>query len=110
MGKIASTGSVSNLTTVDELARFSSISFASIITQINGNLTFGDNISAKVFDVTFSTANTEVQSAHGLGRTPLIWICGSLTANAVVFQSSAADNTNVYLEASAPCSAKILVI
>lgn len=110
MGKIASTGTVSNLESIDELARFCSISFSQIITQVNGKLTIGDNISAKVLDVGFSATATEFVIAHGLGRSPLMWISGSIDANAVIFQTKAADDTNVYLEASAVCSAKILVI
>lgn len=110
MGKVSETGSVSNVEDTKELSRFVSIALKNIISQINGNLTFSDNISFKVFSVSFPAAATSYTFAHGLGRAPLIWISGDQTADASIFQSKASDSTNVYLQASAICDAKILVI
>lgn len=110
MGKISQTGSVANLNTLEDVKRFANQLFQNIITQINGRLTFSDNINAKVVDVSFDAANTVKIVPHGLDRVPLMWISGSVSVNAVIFQSRPADANNVYLEASAVCDAKILVI
>ncbi len=110
MGKISAKANVSNCTGWEDLMRYVSQFLQDCLNQVNGNITFQDNISARVVAATFATTNATVILPHGLGRVPLMWTSGNLTASAVIYQTKAADQNNVYLAASAVCSAKILVI
>jgi hypothetical protein len=108
--KINSRTNVGNVTSWEQLARFTSVALSDIQTAMNGNLTFSDNINMTMIDVTFSTANLVSTIPHGLGRVPLMWISGNITANSVIYQGSTADSVNLYVAASAACSARLLVI
>ncbi len=110
MGKISAKANVSNCTGWEDLMRYVSQFLQDCLNQVNGNITFQDNISAKVVAASFPTINATVIVAHGLGRVPLMWTSGSISANAVIYETKAADQNNVYLAASAVCNAKILVI
>ncbi len=110
MGKISAKPNVSNCTDWKDLMRYVSQFLQDCFNQVNGNLTFQDNISSRVIPVTFPVANATVIVPHGLGRVPLMWTSGSISASSVIYQISQADQNNVYLAASAICSAKILVI
>ncbi len=110
MAKVNSTTNVSNVESLDELKRFTAIALTDIANAVNGNLTFTDNLSIQAIDVTFPTANTVSTVPHGLGRVPLMWISGNISANSVIYQGHAADVNALYLAASAACSVRILVI
>lgn len=110
MGKISAKSNISNCTGWEELMRYASQFLVDCANQINGNLTFQDNISSRIVGATFTVATGSVIVPHGLGRMPLMWTSGSLTANAVIYETRSADANNVYLAASAICGAKILVI
>lgn len=110
MGKVNVQLSVGNVPTWEELKRFTSVALSAIGQQINGNLTFSDNLNVRFIDVTFPSANIVTAIPHNLGRVPIMWLSGNVDASAIVFEGQSADNTNVYLEASAACSARILVI
>lgn len=110
MGKISAKANVSNCTGWEDLMRYVSQFLQDCFNQVNGNITFQDNISARVVPASFTIANATVILPHGLGRVPLMWTSGSITANSVIYETKAADQNNVYLAASALCSAKILVI
>jgi hypothetical protein len=53
---------------------------------------------------------TETMLPHSLGGVPKDVFVGTPDANAVVWQSRAADDTYVYLTASAGCTAHVWVI
>ncbi len=110
MGKIAAKPNVSNCTDWKDLMRYVSQFLQDCYNQINGNITFADNIQNGILSASFTVANGSVIVPHSLGRVPLMWTSGSISANAVIYQTKAADANNVYLAASAVCSAKILVI
>lgn len=110
MGKISAKANVSNCTGWEDLMRYASQFLQDCANQVNGNITFQDNISSRVVPATFAVANATVIVSHGLGRVPLMWTSGSISANSVIYQTKAADQNNVYLAASVVCSAKILVI
>ncbi len=100
---------VGNIGSWEELKRYASVNFKAISQTLNGNVNFTDNINCKFIDVTFRGANIVSSIPHGLGRVPIMWTSGNVTANAVVFEGDSADATNLYLEASAACSARIMV-
>ena len=110
MAKINAKVELHNIETLEELVRFSSIALANIRDQVNGNLTFQDNISNRIIGATFVSANTTLQIQHSLGRVPLMWLTGNVSADSVIYQTREADQDFVYLAASAACGAKILLI
>lgn len=110
MGKISAKANVSNTEDWQELQRYVSQFLQDCQNQVNGNLTFSDNLNVKFLDLSFSTANATRQIPHGLGRVPTMWISGNLSASAVIYQTKTSDNNNVYLAASAVCNVRILVI
>lgn len=110
MGKVTAKMSVANVETLEELKRYVSIALSDIALQINGGITFSDNISNKIIPFQFTAANSTFTIPHGLGRVPLFWTSGSITANSVIYQTQDPDGVSLYLAASAVCNAKILVI
>jgi hypothetical protein len=108
--RINSQTELSNLESWDQVARFATIALRDIKTALNGNITFADNLSAKFIDVTFSTANLVSTIPHSLGRVPLMWISGNISAESVIYQGKASDSVNLYLAASAACNVRIMVI
>jgi hypothetical protein len=86
MGRINNISTlVQGLKTAPELARFIAGALDSILTQINGKLTFGDNIqSFGPVSVTFSTT-LPTKVVHGLGRTPLGYLVTGLDAAAIIY-------------------------
>ncbi len=110
MAKVNSKTNVSNIQTLEELRRYTSISLSDIANAINGNLTFSENLQIQAIDVTFLTANTVSTVPHGLGRVPLMWISGNMSTNSVIYQGKAADASFLYLAASAASNVRILVI
>lgn len=94
----------------EEVQRFTDIALDNIAQVINGNLSFQDNFNAKILTVTFSTANVDVASAHGLGRVPSYYICiGSTTATTLYDGSSANTASLIYLRATVATTARVLV-
>jgi hypothetical protein len=111
MGKINAKPNVSNCTGWEDLMRYTSQFLQDCAAQVNGNLTFKDNLSIRLVGATFPTAFGTVIVPHGLGRTPQMWWSGSqVGSTAVISETRPADSNNVYLAASAICGAKILVI
>lgn len=110
MGKISAKPNVSNCTSWQDLMRYVSQFIQDCFNQVNGNITFEDNISAKVVAAQFLVANETVTVSHGLGRVPLMWTSGNVSDDSVIYETQASDIKNVYLAASAVCNAKILVI
>jgi hypothetical protein len=108
MGKVTAKVEVSNVESLEDLRRFVSIALKDIAAQINGSLTI-ENLSIRVVPVSLTSGATTTVP-HGLGRAPVIWISGSIEENAVIYQASPADISNLYLTASASVDAKILVI
>lgn len=102
--------SVSNVTGVEDLKRFSDILFQSIIQQVNGNLSFTDNLSVSFLDVSFTSTSTETAFSHTLGRVPVMWIVGNQSASGSVYQTKGATDKLIYLASSAVLTAKIVLV
>lgn len=110
MGRVTAKVAVSNVQSLDDLKRYVSIALSDIALQINGGINFSDNISHRIIPFQFIEANLSYPIPHGLGRVPLIWQSGSITADSVIYQTQPPDVANLYLAASAICDVKILVI
>ena len=109
MGRVTARLDVGNVASLEELKRFVAIALKDIGEQINGNLNV-ENLSVQMLDVTFSSSGLVTRIPHSLGRPPLMWISGNLTGDSVIYEYKPSDATTLYLAASAPCSARILLI
>ena len=95
----------------EDIALYTSMALTEIIQVINGNLSLADNFSGKILTITFSTANVEVATPHGLGRVPSYYIVlGSSVATNIYDGSSANTAQLLYLRASVSATVRVLVI
>lgn len=107
--KITAAADVSNVKG-DDVQRFVSAFLTQTQDAINGNLTFSENIKAKVVSVNFTSANNQVQVSHGLGQTPTGYILvGSSAAMSLYNGTSANTGELLYIRSSAVGSASVLV-
>jgi hypothetical protein len=86
MGRINNISTlIQGLKTVPDLSRFIASALDSILTQLNGKLTFGENIqSFGPVSVTF-TDTQPLKIAHGLGRTPSGVVITGMDRAAILF-------------------------
>lgn len=108
--KITGPLDVTNVTSWEELRRFSGQVTKSIVELVNGKITFSDNFDAMSISVVFPTANTTVIVPHGLNRIPAGYIVQGRSAAMIVYDSATANTTNnLYVQASAIGTANLLV-
>lgn len=90
---------VSNLETVEEVARWSSVIFDQIFATANGRLQLSDNVEFITIAASFPAANTEYVFEHTLGRAPLYYLAVTNPTGGVVYAGSTAfTSTNIYLK------------
>jgi hypothetical protein len=78
-----------NISDLPTLTQYLSNFAQSVQGAINGNLTYVDNLVASLQTVTFpGTANTNVQIAHGLPKTPTMYLVGGLNAAGTVYNGT----------------------
>lgn len=110
MGKLKNIFDTSNLSTVEQLTRFVSIAFQEIVSVVNGNLDFGENIRSQQLDVIFDIANSEVSISHTLGRVPngAFLVKSDVSTN---IYNGTSDNTSstIYLRSSAVANTTVVV-
>src|ERR1700744_3196159 len=109
MTQVIVTSNTSNLDTVSDLARYTSVQFQSIIGAVNGNLELGTNLKSKLLTVNFTASNTQVQMAHNLGKTPTAIILAGSNAATSIYSAKSADSTYVYLMSSAIANTTVLI-
>lgn len=115
MGRINNISTlIQGIKTAPEVARFVAGALDSLLTQINGKLTFGDNIqSFGPVSVTF--LNTlPMKVGHGLGRTPAGYFVTGLDAAAIIYVPNQTSfpwtSEQIYLQSdTANVTADILV-
>jgi len=114
MAKITQTPNLQAVTTWQDLRRFATTYFSSILQQINGNLDFVDNISAQQVSVTFSAANSIVPVAVSLGAVPTGFIVIKLSAPMIIYQPAGSNYTwlanQIFLQSNAAGTATLYII
>lgn len=99
-----------NLKDIETLSTYSTRLFQSIVTAVNGNLTFLENMKCRIVVVDFTAADTEVQVLHGLGIIPAGYISVWQNAAASVYATTTTwTDRSIYLKASAICQVKLLI-
>ncbi len=93
-----------------EQARYTSIFLTQAVELLNNNLSFADNFNAKIISITFSAADVDTASAHGLGRVPSGYIVLGSSAATQVYDGASANTAQLlYLRASAASTVKVMV-
>jgi len=108
--KLNAVQNVSNVTTVTDLARYTSITLDQIQSILNGGITFVDNFQASTISANFTAANTEFQLSHSLGRIPVGYILINASAAMIIYNGGSANTANdIFLKSSAIGTGQILV-
>lgn len=93
-----------------DMPRFTAIFLAQVVEALNGNLSFSDNLNAKLLTVTFTAANADVATIHGLGRVPAGYFVVGRTAAMIVYDGSSTNTSSLlYLRSSVAGTARIWV-
>lgn len=101
MGKVSSPSNFSSVSSWEDLRRFSSALCQDIVNQINGRLSFKDNIQNTEASVFFPLANADVPVNHNLGYVPSSFIVTDLDGAAVIYQTTSPNAGQVFLKSSA---------
>ncbi len=94
----------------EEMPKFISRFLTQVTEAFNNKLSLSDSFDGKFLKDTFTTANVEVASIHGLGRVPIGYIVVGSTAATQVYDGASANTAQLlYLRASAASTVKVLV-
>lgn len=107
--KIYHPTSISNVTSGEDLQKYSSMTIELLVAAVNGNITFEDNVSCKIVTAEFTQANVDLKIEHGLSKVPNGYFATNLSAAMILYNGSTSfDDRNAYLRSSATGTAKIL--
>ncbi len=109
--KVTASTSISNVTTPEDVARFTSIALAQIVLALNGKLSSLDNLILRVLTFEFAGANMEVGLSHGLGVVPTgYYIVGCAASPPQIYDGvTANDDTKIYLRSTAAGTVRVAV-
>ncbi len=100
MGKVTATSSFSSVKSWEDLRRFASACVQDIVNQINGKISFNDNIQGVDVNVFFPNANIDVPTFHNLGYVPSGFLVVGLDSAAIIYSNTASTSTNSFLKSS----------
>lgn len=110
MSKIVTVATASNVTTWEELRRWISSTVDDIVSTINGRLNLVENCQTRLVDVTFPSAGEEVKVPHSLKYIPNGYMLARSSAPLSLYDGKLAATANdIYLRASAPGTARVLI-
>lgn len=110
MSRIQSSAAVANVTTLEDLRRFTQIWLDNATDVINGNLEFGTNIKSAIVEHTFAAANTNFAVSHNLGRVPLGYIQAGANVAVSIYDGTGTNTDKIInLKASAISNVKLLL-
>ena len=108
--KIKTTQDVSNVTTWEELRKFQAQINGAIVSIVNGDLSFVENIRSTIANVTFPSANKTVAVAHSVGAAPSGYVVIKRSSAIAVFDGATpATTTDIYLQADAAGTVTVLI-
>lgn len=111
MAKIKAATTLQNCEDLDQLRRFVGAFNEDAANQVNGRLTFGDNIkSTSTISVSFTGAGS-IEVPHSLGVVPQGFLVIYKTAGVDIYASSTTwTETKIFLTAGGAVNARIIVI
>lgn len=93
-----------------EVKRWVSIALEQIGQILNNGLGFSDNFDAKLLTITFSAADTDLATVHGLGRVPSGYFqVGQSAAMSLYDGASANTSSLLYLRSNAAGTCRVWV-
>lgn len=110
--KIKTTQTASNLTTWEDLRRYVSIQVDDILAALNGRLSFGDNVQAKLMGASFSASGTAVEIQHNLGFVPNGYFLAGSDQPIMLYDGGTNTTTSLFIKASGatfPASARVMI-
>jgi hypothetical protein len=111
LAKVKSSPTLQSCKDVEELRRFVGAFNEDAVSQINGRLTFGDNIkSTAAISISFTGAGS-IEVPHSFGQVPEGFLVIYKTAGVDIYASSTTwTDTKIFLTAGGAVNAKIIVI
>lgn len=107
--KLKSIQDIANVGSWEDLRRFTAQFIRDISEVINGNITFGENITSQIIQVSFTGAQT-IQVPHSLGRVPTGYLVIGRNANVNIFDGGPSSTTQTLsVQSSGAVNASILV-
>lgn len=108
--KIQTQANPGNVTSWEELRRWTGVNCDQVSRAINGGIDLIDNCSTISVSVTIEAANSDTKVTHGLERMPNGYIVIGKSGNITVFDGTAASTTSeLYIQATATGTVKLLV-
>lgn len=94
----------------EEAPLYTAKALDNVASILNNGIWPPDNFDAKTITLTFSSANTDTASMHGLGRVPTGYIVVGVNAAIVVYDGASANSAQlIYLRASGTGTARVMV-
>ncbi len=110
MGKLSTPVNFSTVSSWEELRRFVSNFCGDVFNQVNGKLTFADNLQGVTVDVAFTSPNVSVAVNHRLGYVPSGFLVVKNDSPAIIYNGGAIDTSTVmYLNASVATNATVRI-
>lgn len=115
MGKVLSPDFLANIKTLDDLKRFLSLTLGELVQQVNGKLSFVQNIEASgPHELTFLASGVNMEIAHTLSRVPTGFIVVSLNADMRVWRPSSPgtewNDKKAYLTSSGAGTVSVYIV
>lgn len=100
-----------NLKSLEDIIRYVAIFAKDIVQTVNGRLEFDQNMKSDTVDVTFDSANTEVEISHDLGKVPSGYLVAKASAACAIYDGDRRNTaTKIYLKSSDVSTVRIIVI
>jgi hypothetical protein len=109
MAKVQSYSNLGTLKTIADYVRYASPIILALVNQVNGGLQFDDNLKTQTVNVTFGASNANTKVTHNLGKATTTYIVAQLSAQASIYLGSGSAMNVIYLKASSPCQATLII-
>lgn len=113
MTKLRHQFNFTNLDDVDELSRYLNLFSSEITGVVGGELEFDVNLRSSTVDVSFTTANQQLQIKHTLDKVPTGYIlAGSDVATRIYNGTNGTKDwtdTNIYLKSDTIAKVKLII-
>ena len=109
--KLPNIPNFTNLRDQTEVTRYTSVIFDQIQDIVNGGINFSENMSVSIISCAFGVANQQYQFSHSLKRKPIGYIVIGVGSAITIYDGVLPNDTGaIYLRASGPGNAKVMVI
>lgn len=93
-----------------EAFKYTTLALEQIGQLLNNGLSLSDNFDAKILTITFTAANTDLATVHGLGRVPTSYIQIGQTAAMSIYDGASANTSSlIYLRSDAAGTVRLVV-